>query len=170
MSELFSTIRRMFPVNWLTLLIGWRGLGNRSKLVDLQDVRDFSADMIGCSEELDTRVADLATISEAGGDRVDSMLTDLAKEGVYLYEDEVRKWTVILLEQTLASLPDDPLYALLQMTDFWCQFGFPSDSPHEVQGKGNNLTPAEYYTHEMYDRLLRQHMSWLKRETARLSR
>jgi hypothetical protein len=169
MSDVFNTIRAKFPVNWLTLLIGWRGLGNHPKLIDLQDVRDFSADMLGSSVNVDARVADLATLSEADGDRVDSTLAALAGEGAYQYDNEVRKWMVILLEQVLASLPADPLYGLLQMTDFWSQFGFPAGSPHEVQGQGNSMTPAEYYTRETYDRLLGQHKSWLERETARLS-
>ncbi|HUU23163.1 MAG TPA: DUF2247 family protein, partial [Phycisphaerae bacterium] len=169
MSEIFKTIRSRFPVNWLTLVIGWRGVGNRPRAVDLQDVKDFSADMLGRSGDVDCRVADLATISERDEDRVESILAKLAEEGAYPYDDESRKWMVVMLEQELASLPADPLYALLHLTDFWSEFGFPADSPHEVQGKGNNMTPTEYYTQETYDRLLGQHKSWLEREKARLS-
>ena len=82
----------------------------------------------------------------------------------------MRKWRLILLQETLDTLPTDPVYALTELTDFWLSFGFPSDSPHFVQGRGNSMLPNEYYTGAFRDRILAGHQAWIEKERAELIR
>ncbi len=81
---------------------------------------------------------------------------------------ELRKWRLVLLEEVLASMPKDALYGLIALTEFWQDFGFPSDSPHVVQGRGNNITPPEYYQEENLQRLVNCHRTWIENERASL--
>ncbi|HEU4388194.1 MAG TPA: DUF2247 family protein, partial [Blastocatellia bacterium] len=64
----------------------------------------------------------------------------------------------------LNNLPQDAVYGLVALTEFWQGFGFPPDSPHEVQGRGNTITPLDYYQQENLVRLLACHRAWIKEE------
>jgi hypothetical protein len=77
---------------------------------------------------------------------------------------ELRKWRAIRLEEVLETIPDDPIYGSIALTEFWQEFGFPPDSPHEVQGKDSSFDPSEYYRPENWTRLLNIHRVWLKNE------
>ncbi len=79
---------------------------------------------------------------------------------------ELRKWQVVLLEDVLNHIPSDPLYGLLALTEFWQNFGFPPDSPHEVEGKGSTLSASEYYEENNYVRLVGRHKAWIEQEKA----
>ena len=68
------------------------------------------------------------------------------------------------MEQLLEDIPTEPLYGLIAFTDFWNDFGFPSDSPHEVQGRWNSLGPQEYYTQENLERTIQRHQKWVENE------
>jgi hypothetical protein len=63
-------------------------------------------------------------------------------------------------------MPEDPLYGLLALTEFWQSFGFPSDSPHVIQGRGNTISPAEYFQQNNLNRLLSLHRKWIQQEKA----
>jgi hypothetical protein len=52
----------------------------------------------------------------------------------------------------------------MSLFDFWAQLDYPIDSPHVIQGRGNNITPEEYYTQENYDNIYNMHVDWLKKE------
>jgi len=77
---------------------------------------------------------------------------------------ELRKWRLVLLEYKLEDLPNDPIYGPIELSEFWSDFGFPSDSPHEAQGVGNSLSPSEFYTQENLERLLSRHQAWIRDE------
>ena len=56
----------------------------------------------------------------------------------------------------------------MALTEFWQNFGFPTDSPHEVQGRVNEITPLEYYDDQNLQRLLSRHRAWIQEEKAAL--
>ena len=49
---------------------------------------------------------------------------------------------------------DDYIQGLMDFTDIWAKFNFPSNSPHIVQGLNNRIEPREYYTLNTYNDLL----------------
>jgi len=93
-------------------------------------------------------------------------LSDLADGNPAL---ELRKWRLVLLEQLLLDLPPEPTSALFTLTEFWQEFGFPADGPHEVQGLGNAASPFDYYQRRTLASTLARHRAWIDREKATLS-
>lgn len=77
---------------------------------------------------------------------------------------ELRKWRLVLLKHRLEDLPKDPVDGPVALSEFWNDFRFPPDSPHEAQGAGNSLSPSEFYTQENLDRLLIRHKAWIRDE------
>ena len=71
-----------------------------------------------------------------------------------------------MLMDLLEKLPESPLYGLLRLTEFWANFNYPDDSPHIIQGRGNNYTPEVYFTKGNYDVVLTRHRRWIEEELA----
>lgn len=169
MSAALQNFKRKFQVSWTTLLAGWRGLGQLGRLVTTPDIAQFALEQLESTPGGNPALAELATASEAETGQVDRYLVQLASAAKKDYQTEVRKWTIILLEKQLEELPNDPLYGLLQLTEFWAALDFPDYSPHEVQGKGNGLSPSEYYSQENYAKAVEEHKRWIEQESLNLS-
>lgn len=152
-------------VNWCTVLVGREGPGKYPPLLGLDDVRRVAeAELADVSESSAEAVA-IAVASDDETTEVDACLRKLAAREPSDPSKELRKWRLVLLKRAMKELPQDPLYGLLRLTEFWERFDFPSDSPHVVQGRGNLTTPQEYYTNENFTRLVRKHEEWIARET-----
>ncbi len=59
---------------------------------------------------------------------------------------------------------DEMFEALLTLTDFWAERDYPMHSPHTVQGRGNSISPADYYNLDNYRNILESHRQWAARE------
>ena len=156
------------PVTWGTVLVGWRGPGKHDRLVDAADVIAHAVDAIAAGDASQP-VATLAAVDPAESEEIATTLAVLAQRERSDLQREQRKWRALLLKETLDELPSKPLYALLALTSFWEKFGFPEDGPHVVQGRGNQLSPADYYSQRNYEVLLNAHRAWLQNELAELA-
>lgn len=178
----FEMLVDAFGTNWTTLLVGWNGLGvlspwpNRKDehppLLTRSEIASYADKVLEAASdssqlELLTRLS-LLDLNDESKEDIGRILEQLAKQESANPAFELRKWRVILLERLLCRLPADPLYALIELTEFWQTFGYPPDSPHIVQGRGNQITPNEYYTTENLNRILARHRDWIKRETGTL--
>jgi len=178
----FEKIKADFNTNWTTLLVGWNGLGVFSPWPDRADEFPplLSADeMVAYANErlaLSSSIAEQDLIvkllsfdlRQESREAIRGVLTQLSN---LLESDsafELRKWRVVLLEELLDDAPTDALYGLTALTEFWQGFGFPSDSPHEVQGRENEMTPFEYYGDQNWKRLLNRHRAWIQDEKSAL--
>ena len=179
----FEKIRAAFTTNWTTVLVGWNGLGDLCPWPDRWT--EYPALIFGheicayCDEQLaksfdpierDMILALLALdVRTASREIVRTLLTPLS---VLCKGDpaiELRKWRLVMLEETLEHLPKDALYGLIALSEFWQSFGFPADSPHTVQGRGfKSVGPYEYYEQENLDQLLLRHRTWIEHETLAL--
>ncbi len=79
-------------------------------------------------------------------------------------EFEKRKLRVILVKKVLEYKNDNYIDGLMDLTDLWIGLGYPQDSPHILQGIGNNIAIKDYYTQEYYDFLYQRNVTWLKNE------
>ena len=180
----FTKLRAEFITNWTTILVGWIGLGvlspwpdrwkESSPLVSVTDITAYADQQLASSTgdaernlivkllSLDLRTERRETIRD-----FIQRLSDLDGGDASV---ELRKWRVVLLEELLDNMPKDALYGLIALTEFWLSFGFPSDNPHEVQGRENALTPAEYYQQENLNRLLGRHRVWIDQERSEIKR
>ncbi len=180
----FAKLRATYDTNWTTILVGWKGLGefspwsNRSddfpSLLSVSELGAYAEERLASSsnaaqEELIVKLLSLDLNTERR-QIVTGILVSMSHLDGGNPAFELRKWRLVLLEDLLESLPDDALNGLVALSEFWQSFGFPSDSPHVVQGRGNNLTPFEYYQDENLLQLVASHRMWMQEEKDRLKK
>ena len=56
------------------------------------------------------------------------------------------EWLLVCLDLKLNELSLDPVYGLLELSNFWIDWGQPKNSPHRIQGVNNDLDASDYYT------------------------
>lgn len=180
----FEKIKANFNTNWTTVLVGWNGLGMLSPwpdrwnefppLISADEISAYAYEKLASSSssvEQDLIVALLSVgLQTESRESVKVLLTPLSDLSKGDPSIELRKWRLILLEDVLVNMPKDAVYGLLSLTEFWQNFGFPSNSPHDVQGRGNTITPSEYYQDENLHRLVDRHRTWLEDEKAVLKK
>jgi Uncharacterized protein conserved in bacteria (DUF2247) len=180
----FAKLRAEWDANWTTILVGWRGLGVLSpwperwgafpSLVSAEEVLGYSTERVASSSDAQEQALIVELLSldlrTEAREVVSKLLQRLSEGEGGDSAIELRKWRLVLLEKVLEDMPSDALYGLLALTEFWQEFGFPSDSPHVVQGRGNALTPSEYFRPETLEHTLARHYAWIERERAALSR
>ena len=157
-----------FQINWTVIVIGLEGPGKFEKMISVKDVADYAISRI---EQNDSPTEELYMI--AGLDEDDFELAYINAKKMAAEEDneievEIKKWIIILLKDVLNTINPDPLYGLIQLTEFWEKFDYPNFSPHTIQGVDNNITAKEYYTQENLNKILDLHEKWIKKETEKL--
>jgi hypothetical protein len=168
----FSKLREEFQVNWTIVLIGWEGPAEQPPSVSTEELLAYAEERLGSSSNFsheDELIVNLMSLDSqrVSRERLRDLLQRLAMSGGN-EAIELRKWRVILLKELLKTLSDDPILALISLTDFWASFDFPADSPHIVQGRGNTLSPTEYYQEGNLKTLLERHRTWIANEIATL--
>jgi hypothetical protein len=178
----FETIRADFETNWTTLLVGWNGSGPFSPWPDRadefppwlssDDIAAYAADRLAASSDvaeqnLIVRLLSLNLRTESRQAIRDS-LTCLSRTNGGNPAVEVRKWRLVFLEALLNDIPRDTESGLMALTEFWQSFGFPVDSPHEVQGRGNSISAFDYFQEQNLHRMLDTHRAWAQDERTRL--
>lgn len=158
-------------VNWLTLLVGLRGPGKHAPVLTPSDIASFAVEIFESSPAgQEATVAVLVAMADSA-EETHAVLRKLADRENLDAECELRKWRIVMLQRALSHLPSDPLDGLLSLTEFWEQFDYPPDSPHVVQGRGDDTTsPADYYTEKTFRDLLQRHQAWIETELAGLRR
>ena len=179
----FERLRAALGANWTTVSVGWQGLGMLSPwpdewtgfppLISRDEVAVYADEQFSsCSHAAMELIVALVShgLQCKTREEIKDLLEPLSKLDGGDPQIELRKWRVVLLEDVLANMPTDALHGLIALTEFWQDFGFPSDSPHEVQGKGNTITPGEYYQGENLRRLVDRHRQWIEQERASLKK
>lgn len=151
-------------VNWSSILLGLRGFGKFIGQLSTKDVIEFAINLVSHDDCQPNEVWKIASLSDKEGNEIHQLVQNLAVKETNSEYEEQRKWRAILLKQTLEELPQDYLNGLILLTDFWDKFSFPSDSPHTVQGRGNDMSPIEYYTNKNYLEIVEAHKRWLSDE------
>ena len=180
----FEKLRAAFDVNWTTVLVGWNGLGVLSPwpncwtefppLISADEIAAYADERLSSSSDPSKQDLIVALLSSdlrlETREEIKDLLEPLAELDGGDPRIELRKWRLVLLEDVLVNLPNNALHGLMALTEFWQGFGFPSDSPHDVQGRGNTITPSEYYQEENLHRLVDRHRRWIEDERASLKK
>jgi len=150
------------PLTWETIRCAWEGTGGVPRLITVAEIQAFALGKVGLSsgDEL-MRVADLT--SQDSHDEISDELSQLAPE---ISSRAVRACRLLHVHEALDQLPSEPIDGLMGLTSVWGSLGFPADSPHVVQGRGNAITPGEYFTEESFQAILAQHQAWVTAEIA----
>ena len=177
----FTKLKADFNINWTTILVGWKGLGVFSPwpercnefppLISASELTAYAEERLASSNDVENDLIvrllslDLAVESR---ETITGLLKGLSDLDRCDPSFELRKWRLILLADLLDSLPHDSINGLVALSDFWLNFGFPPDSPHVIQGRGNTITPGEYYQDDNFQRLVARHRVWIRDEKANL--
>jgi hypothetical protein len=167
MSDHLKEIKAMgLPVTWATIRAGWDGIGCRGRQLTIADVATFACEQL--ENATTAMLPDIADLCAAADE--DACETALGHLAPRTYYHAIRTWRAYQLAQLLKSLPESPVDGLSELTSFWNDLDFPEDMPHVVQGLGNEISPAEYYTEENYRYLVHKHQQWLQSEISGLKR
>lgn len=152
------------PLDWGVLRLGFEGVANEGRLASLEDVRQFACDSIAAASE--AQLGDVAELCTASSESpVREILERLAPAPS---ARALRVWRAALLDCLLQRDLASPVDVLAEMSAFWAGFGYPPDSPHLIQGRGNSISPEAYYTKERAHQALEDHRRWLSHEVASL--
>ena len=152
------------PVGWDVVRAGWAGPGEEGRQLTAADVADYACrqlDQPGDAQD----VTSLCITTDA--EEIGAALARLAPA---VSDRAIRTWRAFLLTRLLAGLPESPIAGLSELTSFWSALGFPAGMPHVVQGRGNDISPVDYYTEQNYRQIIDRHRDWLSAEIARLAR
>lgn len=149
-------------ITWRILEIGFRSTEVFANQLSSEDIIDYAIGRMAETEICE--VVELACESKDNAEDIQKCLSKLAKKECSRNEDELRKWTLAYVATHLPGESIDHVQGLIELGDIWSALHYPSDSPHIFQGRGNDLTPEEYYTPENYKLLLRIHQDWIRDE------
>ena len=158
--------RRGIAVGWGTLLVGLHGFGWVDRQVSAANAIAIALDALAQHPD-DGGVLALACLRENETADVAGALEKLAEREGADHELERRKWRLLLLDERMEALPDDPLHGLLDLGEFWGMFGHPEDGPYTVQHR-SGVPPERYYTQENYEAEVARHKRWIEREATLL--
>lgn len=130
----------------LNLQITWRLLyiGVLEQQISTEDVIDYAIDRL--SNDSSIEVCELAGLNANESETMRDVLWHLVEQEKSNHEFEFRKLRAAIVSNTLKVKKENYLDGLMELTDMWIGLGYPSDSPHIIQGHGNNMSPKDYYT------------------------
>lgn len=153
-----------FKINWTLLKIAHKGSGVIPPLLTIKDICQYAEKCLELMDSDYDLVAQLA-LEKNEYDFCDC-LDKLVKSEAIDYQLQIRKWRVLLVFDQLQNLSKDYTEGLLELSELWVSLGLPADCPHIIQGRNNIYTPQDYYTTEMYNRIVGINKEWLEKETA----
>lgn len=168
MNLLLADFDKRFGLDWTSVLVGWQGFSAFGRLVNPSDIREYALGQLETLPAPSVDLVGLAICSDSDTEQIGGHLIKLLSRETADRATAARKWVVCLLDRRLRDLPTDPLYGLLGLTEFWSDAGFPTNSPHQVQGLGNEIGPKDYYTAKNFREALDRHRRWIEKETAEL--
>lgn len=144
-------------VNWGTLFIGTQGLKKIPPLISIREVIEWALEKY--LKENDKNAYQIAFLNITSFSEINEKLILFSRN--YKLSKEEKKWCYLLLINFLKNLSKSYVQGLIQLSEFWDSFDYPSYMPHQIQGQNNNLSPEQYYTDQNYHFLLDAHQKWL---------
>jgi hypothetical protein len=149
-------------ITWKLINIGFCGSEHFRGELDANEIIDFALRRMDYAQKPD--IAALAYECSTDAYAINGHLEKLSSQENSDYDIEFRKWRVLYIINNLPSEDEQCVAGLIELGNIWCKFDFPDDSPHIYQGRGNKITPGQYYTEENYRTLLKKHVDWIKLE------
>ncbi len=150
-----------FKINWTLLQIGYQGRDFIPRLFTKENIYMYAMKQL---ELTDNILIAMLVCTENDDYEFEMILEKLTKNENASQVIQLRKLRVLILFRHFTTLPNDYTDALIELTEIWVSLGMPDDCPHIIQGRNNSLSPAEYYTKEMYDILRKKNFDWLEKE------
>ncbi|MFJ5432504.1 DUF2247 family protein [Pectobacterium sp. CHL-2024] len=167
--KLFLMANRMKLVDWGMIFLGAGGIA--SGKLSASEISSFACNELaktdGVKDILLTAISEVAFCSEITDEVMDCLRFICDEENIDLKLSS-RKWRCLALCLTIQELPDDCVYGLLKLNEFWRIWGEDAGTPNIIQGVANNISPTEYYTEKKYKAVIENHQKWLEKENHEL--
>lgn len=152
-------------VKELKFTITWRLLyrGNLKKQLKVDDIVEYAIEQLEKGNDT-IEICELAGCCDSDLDDLLNILYELVNKENSQDEFEDRKLSAVIVSNCLKDKNDNCIDGLMKLTDLWIELGYPSDSPHIIQGQDSNISPMEYYTDDNYNYLYERNIKWLKNE------
>lgn len=165
----FLMANQMKLIDWGIIFLGACGIA--SGKLSASEISGFACNELakpeGVKDILLTAISEVAFCSDINEEVIGYLKFIYDEESIDLKLSS-RKLRYLALCLTMQELPDDCVYSLLKLNEFWQVWGDDAETPNIIQGVGNNISPTEYYTDEQYKVAIKQHQEWLKKENKEL--
>jgi hypothetical protein len=152
------------PINWTVIFLGLHGIGKYEMLISVNELIEYAITQLEENPNQSEEVVFLAGLHQNDNHEAKKYVKILSNREKTDIEVEKKKWILILLKDLLGKVNSDPIYGIIQLTEFWEKFDYPDFSPHIVQGVMNNIDPKRYYTENNFKKILQLHEAWIQKE------
>ncbi len=157
-------------ITWTAIEIGLQGYKFFPQQLDYSDIVEYAVKLLVDELADNEEVILLASCNVSNFEEIKDLVSQLKSNENLNCTLELRKWVVLALDNLLHNINiDDYIDGLNEITHFWSMFDYPEFSPHQVQGRKNEISPKDYYSKENYKKILNTHKNWLTNEFKRLS-
>lgn len=161
--KLSKEFMKDLKVNWKYIYIGYIGYKEITPQLSKEDIVQYGDYLLEKENYCNDLISQLVGCSQDNYE-FNIILERLQKREKESLELQMRKWIVCLANEMLNKLPNDYTEGLLELNEFWISLGQPKNCPHIYQSVQNNITPQEYYTQKMFNRIIKEHREWVKME------
>lgn len=162
---------KLKDIKQLGLSITWRLLyiGVQNEYIEVEEVIEYATEKLMEGDERE-EICELAGAYAEEYEEICNILLKLTEQEDTKSDIESRKIRAVIVSKVLKNKNDNCINGLMDITDLWIGLGYPDDSPHIIQGKGNCISPSEYYTMNNYNFLYKKNVEWLRIELEDLRR
>ena len=153
-------------ITWALIDIGFKGDETFGGELSPIDILNYAASLLQ-QEVYPEEVAELAGELEQNVDDIDRYVKILSSQEGIDRNIEFQKWMVCYVNSHLKK-NNNVVNGLVELGAMWIKLGMPPNAPYVFQGVNNNVSPADYYTSQNYERLLRQHGLWIEEQLIKL--
>ncbi|MEX1377880.1 MAG: DUF2247 family protein [Eubacteriales bacterium] len=149
-----------FDINWTVIKVGWLEHKNLPSQLTGKDVIEYAQSLL---ENGDFTYEEMELASCYGDEKDDilKLLSRLSEKENIGEQITRKKWTVILLNEVMKTIPTEYVDGLSELTSFWATLYYPDYSPHIIQRKDNNMSAKDYYSKENYELIRNKQYNWM---------
>ena len=176
----FEKLKQLFPYNWPTLYVGWRGVGVYSpwpndwlrfpSLLSEEELLDCCYESVGREDvEMGSRIAGLVEMLNSDERSRGSVLECLAalsgSPGREQADAEMRKWRCACVANELDSFRGDNSFeASRNLEELFLEFGSLEGSPECMQRIGSEGNASMHYEPDKCESRIKHCRKWLETE------
>lgn len=167
MQKIFERILQSGLASWIIIFEAVCGISRSLGKLPSSCIEDFATlelEKMGIENPLLNVVSDLATDSDLPASDLCSLLHKLCKTESADIQQAQRIWRAFALEDTLYHLDQEPVYGLIKLSEFWMNWGWPTDAPACMVNSSQTKISQDYHSVSNYERIIREHETWLDNE------
>lgn len=158
--------------DWGVLLLGVSGLPSTVERLSPSNISPFANNQLKLINSSDSALDLIVALSdESINDPVElrEVLSKICNLKGTDIERSRRIWRCWLLESHIIDYEPDPVYGLLDLTEFWSQWGWPVDAPPSMK-RDDDVSAQTYHSDSHYQAVLDEHRVWIAREKRQLKK